>query len=277
MALHRVWIPSPNYSSRGGAGVRIVVLHTAEGARTYQELGNFFANPSSGVSSQVGIDDTPGTVGEYVTPDKKSWTQGNANPVAVSAELCAFAEWDRAEWDRHPAMLRNTADWVAEECARFGLPIVALSPAQAQGSGRGVCQHVDLGSWGGSHWDCGPAFPMADVLAMAAGGAPAEPEPEPEEENTVVSQVVKHRDVLSCAQASGGGLWHKYSADGGETWHSEALIHPSGPPFVTATLKETVSIADLDGVLYISTEDESGAAWMCRQGAGNNWDIRVMA
>ena len=93
MPLNRVWMPSPNYSSRGGAGVRLIVLHTAEGSKTYQSLGNYFASSSSGVSSHVGIDDTPNTVGEYVRRDQKAWTQGNANPVAVSASLCAFAAW----------------------------------------------------------------------------------------------------------------------------------------------------------------------------------------
>ena len=31
MALKRVWDPSPNWSSRGGSGVRLVVVHTADG------------------------------------------------------------------------------------------------------------------------------------------------------------------------------------------------------------------------------------------------------
>jgi hypothetical protein len=148
--------------------VRLVVLHTAEGARTYQSLGNYFKG-NVGASSHVGIDDTPGVVGEYVRTPYAAWTQASYNSAAVSAELCAFAGWDAAEWSRHPAMLRNAADWVAEECARFGLPIRALSAGEAQGAGRGVCQHADLGSAGGGHWDCGPGFPMADVLAMAAG------------------------------------------------------------------------------------------------------------
>ena len=173
MALTRKPIPSPNYSSRGGATVRLIVVHTAEGARTYQELGNYFASSSSGVSSHVGIDDTPGVVGEYVKRPNKAWTQGNANPVAVSAELCAFAAWDRAEWGKHTWMLENCAHWIAEEAAHFKLPIVKLTPAQAQASGRGVCQHSDLGSWGGSHWDCGSGFPINQVLELAteiAGG-----------------------------------------------------------------------------------------------------------
>ena len=175
--LRRDWIPSPNFSSRGGTGVRLVVLHTAEGSTSYQSLGAFFASPSSGVSSQVGIDDTPGVVGEYVARGNKAWTQGNANPYAVSAEMCAFAGWDAGEWSRHQTMLSNTAAWVAEECNAFNIPIRRLSAAEAQGGAAGVCDHYALGAAGGGHWDCGPAFeaaggPFDQVLAMAAGGVP---------------------------------------------------------------------------------------------------------
>jgi hypothetical protein len=169
------------------------VLHTAEGARTYRELGNYFANPASGVSSHVGIDDTRGEIGEYVRADYKAWTQGNANPYSIAAELCAFAEWSTSTWDNHPAMLTNAAEWVAEECARFGIPVRKLTAAQAQGGQAGVCQHVDLGAAGGGHWDCGPGFPIDDVIAMAAGGTrPSEPESE---------------DNMVLADAETGGYW----------------------------------------------------------------------
>jgi hypothetical protein len=167
MALKRKSIPSPNYSSRGGATVRLIVLHTAEGARTIEELGSFFASSSSGVSSHVGIDDKDGTVGEYVKRGSKAWTAADANPVAVQAELCAFASWSPAEWDRHPNMLENAGRWVAEEAAKLGIPITKLSAGAAQGSGRGVCQHDDLGAWGGGHWDCGGGFPIDRVLNIA--------------------------------------------------------------------------------------------------------------
>jgi hypothetical protein len=167
MALRRVSIPSPNYSARGGAKVRLIVLHTAEGALTIESLGSFFKNKGSQVSSHVGADDKANTVGEYVLPGWKAWTAANANPVAVQIELCAFARWSPAEWSKHPNMLQNCAAWIAEESKRFGIPIVKLSPAQARGSGRGVCQHRDLGSWGGGHSDCGNGFPIDKVLAMA--------------------------------------------------------------------------------------------------------------
>lgn len=168
MALKRKWIASPNYSSRGGAAVRLIVLHTAEGATTIESLGNFFASSSSGVSSHVGIDDKANTVGEYVKRGNKAWTQANANPVCVAAELCGFASWSKGTWqNQHATMLDNAAKWVAEESKKFGIPITKLSASQAQGSGRGVCQHRDLGSWGGNHSDCGNGFPMDDVLAAA--------------------------------------------------------------------------------------------------------------
>jgi hypothetical protein len=148
-------------------------LHTAEGALTYQSLGSYFSNPASGVSSHVGIDDTPNTVGEYVARNMKAWTAANANPVAVQAELCAFAAWSAPEWQAHANMLANAAQWIREEASTFGIPLVRLTPQQAQSNGRGICQHSDLGSWGGNHSDCGPAFPIDQVISMAGGNAPS--------------------------------------------------------------------------------------------------------
>jgi N-acetylmuramoyl-L-alanine amidase len=184
MALKRVWIASPNFSSRGGSGVRLVVVHTAEGARSFRDLGGFFASSSAGVSSHVGIDDERGSIGEYVHRPDKAWTQSNYNPQAVSVELCAApidsshpcgANWSSEEWNRHDGMLANLADWIREECTHFGLPITKLSSSQAQGSGRGVCGHVDLGAGGGGHWDPGPNFPWSRVMEMARGEAVTEP------------------------------------------------------------------------------------------------------
>jgi len=167
--LTRKAIPSPNYSSRGGATVRLIVIHTAEGATTIESLGSFFASQSSQVSSHVGADDKAGVIGEYVKRGNKAWTAAGANPVAVQIELCAFAKWSTSEWNKHPNMLENCARWIAEEASVFGIPITKLNSAQAQSNGRGVCQHVDLGSWGGGHHDCGGGFPMDKVLDMARG------------------------------------------------------------------------------------------------------------
>lgn len=222
MALKRIWMPSPNYSSRGGSSIRLLVLHTAEGALTIESLGNFFSNPSSGVSSQAGIDDKPGVIGEYVKRSNKSWTQANANPVADSAELCGFASWSRSTWlNSHRAMLENTAAWLAEESAATGVPLVKLTDAQAQGSGRGVCEHKQLGAWGGNHSDCGSGFPIDDVIAWAKGGTvtppPVKPPPEkevemfngslaPEQQQDIAFPAGTFNAVCFYVNKAGGGL-----------------------------------------------------------------------
>jgi Putative peptidoglycan binding domain len=183
VTLLRVSIESPCWSSRGGAAVRLIVCHTSEGAQTYQSLGSYFQNDANQVSSHVGIDDTPNTIGQYVQRGNKAWTSANANPVAVQAELCtpsgAAQGWTANDWNQHEQMLRNTAAWIAEEAATFGIPIVKLTAQQAQGGETGVCQHADLGAWGGGHTDCGNAFPIDQVLSWAkgGGGTPTPPPP----------------------------------------------------------------------------------------------------
>ena len=178
MALKRVWMATPHYSSRGGAKVKLVVLHTTEGAATIESLGSWYKNPSSQVSSHTGIDDKVNTVGEYVKRPDKAWTQANYNPQSTSTELCAFASWGRPEWLKHPVMLENCRLWILEECNHFGIPRVRLSAAQAQGGASGVCMHADLGAGGGGHWDCGPGFPW-DVVMAGAAAPPTASKPAP--------------------------------------------------------------------------------------------------
>lgn len=174
MSLTRLWIPSPNYSGRGGSGVRLVVLHTTEGAQDIHSLGNYFKGNVS-ASSHVGTDNNSSTtIGEYVKRPNAAWTVGNANSVSVNCEQCtpsgAADNWTRETWFNHKTMLDATAAWVAEECAYYNIPIRALTSSEAQGTGRGVCQHSNLGSWGGGHHDCGSGFPMDYIIQTAIEG-----------------------------------------------------------------------------------------------------------
>lgn len=168
MALKRKWMPSPNFSFGRFSDPRLIVLHTTEGARTIESLGNFFSDPNVKASSHAGVDDQPNMAGVYVLREHRAWTQREFNSVSVSLEICAFSRWPTSEWLKHPDLLANAAAWIAEEAAFFNIPIVHLTPAQAQGAGRGVCQHVDISGPGG-HTDCGPGFPMDRVLQMARG------------------------------------------------------------------------------------------------------------
>ena len=216
MSLNRVWIPSPNYSNRGGSGVRLIVLHTAEGALTIESLGSFFQGNVQ-ASSHVGADDKPNTVGEYVKREYKAWTQSSYNSVSVSMELCAFSDWSLDEWHRHPNMLENCALWIAEEAAHYDIPIEALTPSEAQGSGRGVCQHKDLGAAGGGHHDCGPNFPMQEVLTMARGRSPAPPTPE---DYVSIAAAQNEQGVLHLfVEAKDGDIFYTYQPKGKNSWN----------------------------------------------------------
>jgi hypothetical protein len=192
------------------------VIHSAEGSTTYQGLGNFFANPASGVSSHTGIDDTPNTIGVYVRREHKAWTAAGANPYAVQAELCvpsgASATWTAADWNAHPTMLENCGRWIAEEAGAFGIPIRKLTPTEAVGGAAGVCQHRDLGTWGGNHSDCGNGFPIDTVIAIAGGKPPA--------------PTTKGGAVAICATPSGHGYW-VCGSDGGVFTYGDARFHGS--------------------------------------------------
>src|SRR5690242_9071687 len=133
-------ISSPNFEPRNGATVRLVVLHTAEGATSAIELGNYFANPAVQASSHVGIDDT-GIV-SYVDYANAAWTILSANRISDNAELCGFAAWTRDRWlTQHMPMLRLAAQWVRQRCQARGIPIVKLTPAQVAAGQAGVIGH----------------------------------------------------------------------------------------------------------------------------------------
>jgi N-acetyl-anhydromuramyl-L-alanine amidase AmpD len=162
---------SPNSSPRGSAPVRLVILHTAEGARTVAELGNYFASAAVQVSSHVGIDDDG--IEQYVDYAREAWTTRNANPISDNAELCGFAAWTRDQWiNDHMPMLKNAASWVAARCTARNIPVVKLTPAQVAAGQPGVCGHVDwtVGMKDGTHTDPGPGFPWDVVISLAQGG-----------------------------------------------------------------------------------------------------------
>ncbi|RJQ79969.1 N-acetylmuramoyl-L-alanine amidase [Pseudonocardiaceae bacterium YIM PH 21723] len=171
-----ILIPSPNHSSRGGAKVRLLVVHTAEGARTAQSLGDFFARTDVEASSHVGID--ANSVEQYVPYDRASWTVLSANPISENVELCGFAHWSREQWlstgmvdgcANPRAMLDRLAGWLAERVQARGIEIKKLSPHQVAAGDWGICGHVDwtVGTGDGTHTDPGPAFPWDYVITRA--------------------------------------------------------------------------------------------------------------
>jgi len=177
---NRTMIASPNHSSRGGKKVRLLIVHTAEGARTVESLGAWFASPSRQVSSHAGIDDV--RIETYVPYDQAAWTCRAANSISDNVELCGFAAWTREQWlGEHANMLVLLAQWLRERAAARGIPLRKLTPAQVAAGASGVCAHVDwtIGMKDGSHTDCGTGFPWDHVMELATASAPAPVEEPP--------------------------------------------------------------------------------------------------
>lgn len=174
----RGMIVSPNFSSRGGKKVRLLIVHTAEGARTNAGLGAYFANKANQVSSHAGIDDHG--IETFVPYDQAAWTCRSANAIADQVELCGFAAWNRLNWvSNHPNMLSLLAQWLRERAAARGIPLRKLTPAQVAAGESGVIAHVDwtVGMKDGTHTDCGTGFPWDVVMALATGGSAPAPKP----------------------------------------------------------------------------------------------------
>jgi hypothetical protein len=195
MAINELWIPSPHYST-GRSAYNKIVFHTTQGAMKIRDLGSWFQNPSAQCSSHHGADSYErGLFGAYVYENYAAWTQGNANGYCLSIELCGFAEWSRSEWlNNRPILVDNAAEWLRYMVDKYSVPWTLLSDSQAQNaSARGICQHVNLGSWGSGHWDCGDGFPIDVILDKAKhwGGStePIPPKPEPilEDDDLMIS------------------------------------------------------------------------------------------
>lgn len=157
--------------------MRWVVIHTAEGARTADDLRAFF-NRSTTVSVHAIADDA--TLLDNLVPyDRAAWTMRNGNPKSDNLELCGFAKWSRDEWlNNHQGMLNNAATWIRNRCHARGIPIRKIDADAVRRGESGVIGHVDYtnGTGDGTHWDPGPGFPW-DVVISRAAGSPSLPIP----------------------------------------------------------------------------------------------------
>lgn len=149
-----------NKSSRNGVKPRLLVLHTTEshnrpGVGDLQSLASWFDNASAQASAHIG-NDAEGNDIRMVPDDAKAWTQARFNSVALSIEQVGQAS--QTSWP--DAQLDNTARWLAHWSRKYEIPLV-------HSVARGVCQHSDLGAAGGGHHDCGPGYPLGEVLQRA--------------------------------------------------------------------------------------------------------------
>lgn len=168
-----------NSSSRNGAQVIWLGVHTTEGMMRVQTLRDWTGWPGS---SHAASDETGALWGPeqgFVPYDRAAWTLRSANPISENIEQCGWAKWTREEWLSRPLMLDATARWLAERSRARGIPLRRLTHAEIRARVPGVLGHGDysIATGDGTHWDPGPGYPWDVVLdkarAYAAGINPA--------------------------------------------------------------------------------------------------------
>ncbi len=195
-------------SSRNGARVLWVTVHTAEGIRKASDLKAYFERADIQASSHAVADNT--TLLDNLVPyDRAAWTLRNGNARSDNLELCGFASWSRAQWlDSNQGMINNAASWIRSRCLARGIPLVKLTPADVRAGRAGVIGHVDYtnGTGDGSHWDPGPGFPWDVVIARASsasgGGSSPSTTPAPPVTQTSEVELMERKTIGSSASTT---------------------------------------------------------------------------
>ena len=155
------WTPSPNFSSRHGARVDLLVLHDMEGG--YAGSIAWFANPRAQVSAHYCLNEDGTECTQMVDLADKAWHVCNYNPRSVGLEMAGYAK------NGFPsAQVEAAAEIFAWLAHHLQIPI----RHSRGGVGPGICSHWDLGQAGGGHADpsTDPAF-MDKFVAMVADAA----------------------------------------------------------------------------------------------------------
>lgn len=158
-------------SSRNRKTVRLLALHTTEGILRNGDLRSFFNRSNAQGSSHASADDS-GNYDDsgFVPYDRAAWTLRSGNSVSENIEICGFARWTRQEWlTTHRNRIVAAAKWLAVRSKARNIPLVYLTHDQLRAGHSGVIQHNDwtIAMKDGTHWDCGPGFPIDVVIEMA--------------------------------------------------------------------------------------------------------------
>lgn len=162
--------PTPNHHPGRVRPVRLIVLHSTETpAATARAVATGFQDPARRASSHyvVGTDGVVSCVAESDT----AWAAPGANADGVQIEQCGYAgstDWTSGDG---AAVVAATAGLVAGICARHSIPLRALTDGELAAGQAGIVTHAQVSRVyrRSDHWDPGPSYPMATLLAIAAG------------------------------------------------------------------------------------------------------------
>ena len=146
------WLPSPNFSSRNGAKVDLIVCHDCEGS--YAGSISWFGMAKSQVSAHIVLRDDGKEATQMVAFGNNAWHACAFNRRSIGVEMAGYSAKGFAdpEWTA-------AASIVAWLLKKNGIP----ARWAQRGVGAGFCSHYDLGAAGGGHND-----PTTDSRVWAA-------------------------------------------------------------------------------------------------------------
>lgn len=163
-------------SSRKGASIRLIAVHTNEGNNpadvypdlTAENLAAYLNEPTT-LASYHKITDDDSTI-NYVPDELAAWALRSGNPISLNICFTGWARWDTAEWMRHP-MLKLGAVKVREWCNRYNIPMRKIDHYAIERGEKGIIGHYDWTLTGdGSHTDPGRGFPWTYFIKLIQEG-----------------------------------------------------------------------------------------------------------
>ena len=147
------------------SNIRWVVIHSTEGG-TAAGAASWFANPDSGGSAHIVVDDLGGyrTLGDSLIP----WGAKGAKEKGWHVELTGYARWSRIAWLGRIDTLKRGAYHTAVMLHKRGnIPARWVGPIGLRLGRRGLVTHRDVvKAFGGNHTDPGTGFPKDTFLNL---------------------------------------------------------------------------------------------------------------
>jgi hypothetical protein len=153
-----------NSGTRRLSAITHIVLHSTEGDTAAGAAG-WFANPASGGSAQIVVDDREC----YRTLDNTRipWGAPGTNVNGFHIEHAGFARWDRHKWMSHEQTLRRGAFKAAFHAVKFGIPLKLLSADDLSHGRSGFVTHATVSKvFHGDHTDPGDGFPLDHYMHL---------------------------------------------------------------------------------------------------------------
>lgn len=105
------WVASPNYSSRSGATISAIAMHTVQGS--YAGCISWFQNTTAQASTQYVVRSSDGQLTQMVTEANKAWHVASENPYSIGYEHEGYVEQNG--WYTLP-MYQSSANLTKDIC-----------------------------------------------------------------------------------------------------------------------------------------------------------------